>query len=217
MRGVILAVDLSKTSCRAAAGGRRAEGAGAPGLAAPGGMRAAEAAILAVARELGPVDEVIVGAAGALAAPNTARALGDALDGALRLGAIHEPHVIRVQASTALHGPEVLAGSTRLTAGTAQKVVLNALSTSVTIALGKAYGPRMVDMRATNAKLRRRAVRIVRDAAGVDEQAATAALAAAGGHAKTAIVALLAGVDAAEAALRLERARGHVRDALGWT
>ena len=69
-----------------------------------------------------------------------------------------------------LTGPEVLAGSTRLTAGTAQKVVLNALSTSVMIALGKAYGPRMVDVRPTNAKLRRRAVRIVRDAAGVDEE-----------------------------------------------
>jgi N-acetylmuramic acid 6-phosphate etherase len=116
-----------------------------------------------------------------------------------------------------LTGPEVLAGSTRLTAGTAQKVVLNALSTSVMIALGKAYGPRMVDVRATNEKLRRRAVRIVRDAAGVDEEAAAAALAAAGGHAKTAIVALLAGVDAAEAAVRLDRARGRVRDALGGT
>ena len=100
-----------------------------------------------------------------------------------------------------LTGPEVLAGSTRLTAGTAQKVVLNALSTSVMIALGKAYGPRMVDVRPTSAKLRRRAVRIVRDAAGVDEDAAAAALAAAGGHAKTAIVALLTGVDAAEAAI----------------
>jgi N-acetylmuramic acid 6-phosphate etherase len=569
---VILAVDLGKTSCRAAAGGRRAEGAGAPGLAAPGGVRAAEAAILAVARELGPVDEVIVGAAGALAAPDAAHALGDALlaslraervavtsdaviahagalngepgvvliagtgvvalaigadgvlrtadgwgpwlgdegggawigaaglgaalrahdgrgpsttlldaararfgapgtwpaqltgaaafasfapdvlaaegdaaalaivsaaaealaataraagdgpvamvgglagvevlrqqldlvaaagdalEGALRLGTIHEPHVIRVQAApealathgldalateavrpdlddldartigevvallvaaegeahgtvaaavpriaaaaeaiaarfecggrliyagagtpgrlgvldaaecgptfgtdlvrgviaggpaalteaiegaedafdpadladltaadalvgiTAsgrtpyvlgaleharaagaltvaivnnpgseasadlvielLTGPEVLAGSTRLTAGTAQKVVLNALSTSVMIALGKAYGPRMVDVRPTSAKLRRRAVRIVRDAAGVDEEAAAAALAAAGGHAKTAIVALLAGVDAAEAAVRLDRVRGRVRDALGGT
>ncbi len=566
---MILAVDLGKTFCRAAAAGRRAEGAGAPGLAAPGGVRAAEAAILTVAREFGPVDEVIVGAAGAFAAPDAARALGhalltslrvehvavtsdaviahagalngepgvvlivgtgvvalaidadgalrradgwgpwlgdegggawigaaglraalrahdgrgpsttlldaararfgapetwpvqltgasvlgafapdvlaakndaaalaivsaaaealaataravgngpvamvgglagvqalrerldlvpaagDALDGALRLGAIHEPHVIRVQAAAKavaphgldalategvrpdlydldaraigevvallvaaegeahgavaaavpriaaaaeaiaarlkcggrliyagagtpgrlgvldaaecgptfgtdlvrgviaggpaalteaiegaedafdpadladltaadalvgitasgrtpyvlgalaharaagaltvaivnnpgseavadlvielLTGPEVLAGSTRLTAGTAQKVVLNALSTSVMIALGKAYGPRMVDLRLTNAKVRRRAVRIVRDAAGVDEEAAAAALAAAGGHAKTAIVALLAGVDAAEAAARLERAGGHVRDAL---
>ncbi|MEB4210098.1 N-acetylmuramic acid 6-phosphate etherase [Mycobacterium sp. 94-17] len=113
-----------------------------------------------------------------------------------------------------LTGPEVLAGSTRLTAGTAQKVVLNALSTSVMIALGKAYGPRMVDVRATNAKVRRRAVRIVRDVAGVDEKTATAALAAAGGHAKTAIVALRAGIDATEAAARLDRARGRVRDAL---
>nr|WP_082995837.1 N-acetylmuramic acid 6-phosphate etherase [Mycobacterium alsense] len=113
-----------------------------------------------------------------------------------------------------LTGPEVLAGSTRLTAGTAQKVALNALSTSVMIALGKAYGPRMVDVRATNAKLRRRAVRIVRDAAGVDEKTAADALAAAGGHAKTAIVALLASIDAAEAAVRLDRARGHLRDAL---
>lgn len=116
-----------------------------------------------------------------------------------------------------LTGPEVLAGSTRLTAGTAQKVVLNALSTSVMIALGKAYGPRMVDVRATNAKVRRRAVRIVRDAAGVDEETAAVALAAAAGHAKTAIVALLAGVDATEAADRLDRARGRVRDALGGT
>lgn len=567
MGAVILAVDLGKMSCRAAAGGRRVEGEGAPGLAAPGGVRAAVAAILSVARQLGPVDEVIVGAAGALAAPGAARALGDAvlaslgvervavtsdaviahagalagkpgvvliagtgvvalaigadgalriadgwgpwlgdegggawigaaglraalrahdgrgpsttlldaararfgapqtwaaqltgaaalasfapdvlaaegdaaavgivkvaaealaataravgdgpvamvgglagvkalrerldlvpaasdaLDGALRLGVIHEPHVIRVQAATTgrgldalateavrpdlddldarpigeivallvaaegeahaavaaavpgismaaesiaarlerggrliyagagtpgrlgvldaaecgptfgtdlvrgviaggpaalteavegaedafdpadlanltatdalvgitasgrtpyvvgalsharaagaltvaivnnagseasadvvielLTGPEVLAGSTRLTAGTAQKVVLNALSTSVMIALGKAYGPRMVDVRATNTKLRRRAVRIVRDAAGVDEEVAIAALAAAGGRVKTAIVALLAGVDAVEAARRLDVARGRVRDALG--
>ncbi|GFG63919.1 hypothetical protein MKUB_14090 [Mycobacterium kubicae] len=113
-----------------------------------------------------------------------------------------------------LTGPEVLAGSTRLTAGTCQKVVLNAISTSVMIALGKAYGPRMVDVRATNAKLRRRTVRIVRDAAGVDEETAARALAAADGHAKTAIVALLAGVDAAEAAARLDRVHGRVRDAL---
>jgi N-acetylmuramic acid 6-phosphate etherase len=114
-------------------------------------------------------------------------------------------------------GPEVLAGSTRLNAGTAQKVTLNALSTSVMIRLGKTYGAQMVDVRATNAKLRRRAVRIVRDAAGVDEESAIAALAAAGGHAKTAIVALLAGVDVTEAAARLDRACGRVREAVGMT
>jgi N-acetylmuramic acid 6-phosphate (MurNAc-6-P) etherase len=113
-----------------------------------------------------------------------------------------------------LTGPEVLAGSTRLTAGTAQKVVLNALSTSVMIALGKAFGPWMVDVRVTNEKVRRRAVRIVRDAAGVDEGVAAAALDAAGGHAKTAIVALLANVDATEAAIRLHRAGGRLRGAL---
>ncbi len=76
---VTLAVDLGKTYCRAAAHGRRAVGAGAPGLAASGGVRAAESAILTVARELAPVDEVIVGAAGALSAPAAARALGEAL------------------------------------------------------------------------------------------------------------------------------------------
>ncbi|MGA9492024.1 MAG: BadF/BadG/BcrA/BcrD ATPase family protein, partial [Mycobacterium sp.] len=81
---MILAVDLGKTSCRAAAAGRKAEGAGAPGLATPDGVRAAETAIVAVAHGLGPVDEVIVGAAGALAAPDAARALGDALLRSLR-------------------------------------------------------------------------------------------------------------------------------------
>ncbi|OBJ59951.1 hypothetical protein A9W94_14300 [Mycobacterium asiaticum] len=113
-----------------------------------------------------------------------------------------------------LTGPEVLAGSTRLTAGTVQKIVLNAISTSVMVALGKVYGPRMVDVRATNVKLRRRTMRIVRDAAGVDEQTAAAALAAADGHAKTAIVALLAGIDAEQAALRLDETNGRVREAV---
>jgi N-acetylmuramic acid 6-phosphate etherase len=73
---MILAVDLGKTSCRAAAAGRRAEGAGAPGLATPNGVRAAEAAIVAVARQFGPVDEVIVGAAGAFAAPDAGGGVG---------------------------------------------------------------------------------------------------------------------------------------------
>jgi hypothetical protein len=61
MAAVILAVDLGKTCCRAAARGRRVEGPGAPGLAAAGGLRPVESAILAAARELGPIDEVIVG------------------------------------------------------------------------------------------------------------------------------------------------------------
>ncbi|BDB41136.1 hypothetical protein IWGMT90018_15820 [Mycobacterium kiyosense] len=136
--------------------------------------------------------------------------------GALTVAIVNNAHSEAVADITIelLTGPEVLAGSTRLTAGTAQKVVLNTLSTAVMIVLGKAYGPWMVDVRATNAKLRRRMVRIVRDAAGVDEEAAAAALAAADGHAKTAIVALLTGTDPAEAAARLDRARGRVRDAV---
>jgi N-acetylmuramic acid 6-phosphate etherase len=82
---MILAVDLGKTSCRAAAGGRRAEGVGAPGLAAPDGVRAAQAEILAVASDLGPFDEVIVRAAGARRAPYAVRALADALLTSLRV------------------------------------------------------------------------------------------------------------------------------------
>lgn len=111
-------------------------------------------------------------------------------------------------------GAEVLAGSTRLTAGTTQKIALNAFSTAVMIGLGKAYGPWMVDVRATNEKLRRRAVRIVAAAAQVDDATAQQALDAAGGHAKTAVVALAAGVSAEQARERLARSGGHVRRAI---
>ncbi len=113
-----------------------------------------------------------------------------------------------------LTGAEVVAGSTRLSAGTTQKIALNALSTAAMIALGKTYGARMVDVRASNAKLRRRARRIVCEVTGAPPEAAEAALAASAGRVKPAIVALLAGVDAAEADRRLARAGGRVRDAL---
>jgi N-acetylmuramic acid 6-phosphate etherase len=113
-----------------------------------------------------------------------------------------------------LTGPEVVAGSTRLTAGTTQKVALNTLSTAVMVALGKTYGARMVDVRASNEKLRRRALRMVRDITGAAEPEAAAALAAAGGRVKPAVVALLAGVDAAAADRLLADASGRVRDAI---
>ncbi len=71
-----------------------------------------------------------------------------------------------------LTGPELVAGSTRMTAGTTQKIALNALSTAVMIGLGKTYGPRMVDVRATNEKLRRRALRIVQGITGTPADAA---------------------------------------------
>ncbi len=113
-----------------------------------------------------------------------------------------------------LTGPEVVAGSTRLTAATAQKVTLNAISTTAMVRLGKTYGARMVDLVASNQKLRRRAARMVGEVTGADEATATAALDASGWRTKPAIVALLAGVEVPEALERLEVAGGRVRDAL---
>jgi len=111
-------------------------------------------------------------------------------------------------------GPEVIGGSTRLKAGTAQKMVLNMLSTGAMILLGKTYGNLMVDMQPTNGKLRRRAVAIVREATGLREPAAEALLHAADGEVKTAIVAALASVDPVAARERLAVAGGVVRTAL---
>jgi N-acetylmuramic acid 6-phosphate etherase len=109
----------------------------------------------------------------------------------------------------------VIAGSTRLKAGTAQKVVLNLFSTISMVRVGKTFGNLMVDVRATNVKLRDRARRIVADATGVDAEAAAQALDTAGGDVKVAIVMLLTGVDAAEAGSRLDAHGGVVRAALG--
>ena len=111
-------------------------------------------------------------------------------------------------------GPEVVAGSTRLKAGTAQKLVLNSISTLSMIRLGKTYGDLMVDVASTNEKLRARARRAVSLATGAGDDAADAALATAGGDAKVAIVSLLGDVDAETARARLEQAGGNVRRAL---
>jgi N-acetylmuramic acid 6-phosphate etherase len=115
------------------------------------------------------------------------------------------------------NGPEVLTGSTRLKAGTSQKLVLNMISTATMVGLGKVYRNLMVDVRPTNEKLLARAVRIVRDATGCDEPTARAALAAADQHAKTAIVAILCGLDADQARERLVAADGFVRTAVTGT
>lgn len=111
-------------------------------------------------------------------------------------------------------GPEVISGSTRLKAGTAQKLVLNMLSTGTMIRLGKTYSNLMIDMQPTNDKLRRRAVGIVREATGLPEPAAEALLHASDNEVKTAIVAARAGVDPAAARARLAAANGVVRIAL---
>ena len=112
-------------------------------------------------------------------------------------------------------GPEVLSGSTRLKAGTAQKMILNMLSTGVMVRLGKTYGNLMVDVKPTNQKLRARAVRILQQAAAIDEKRAEELLATCDGEVKTAIVAARLGCNVGEARLALERAGGMVRQALG--
>ena len=114
-------------------------------------------------------------------------------------------------------GPEVITGSTRLKAGTAQKMVLNMLSTAVMVKLGKTYGNLMVDVRATNAKLTARVRRIVREVAKVDESAADEAVHQANGSAKVAIVMLLGRLPVEEAKLRLRAAKGSVHRALEQT
>lgn len=111
-------------------------------------------------------------------------------------------------------GPEALAGSTRLKAGTATKVVLNAVTTGAMVLLGKVHGNLMVDVAPTNRKLRDRAKRIVREIAGVADDAAAAALEAAGGHVKPAVLVARLGLTPAEARARLEKAQGFLRRAL---
>ncbi|WP_103516402.1 N-acetylmuramic acid 6-phosphate etherase [Streptomyces sp. SM10] len=111
-------------------------------------------------------------------------------------------------------GPELLTGSTRLKAGTAQKLVLNMLSTITMIRLGKTYGNLMVDVRASNEKLRARSRRIVSLATGASDPEIEAALAATDGEVKNAILAILGGVDGPTAATLLTDSRGHLRAAL---
>lgn len=110
-------------------------------------------------------------------------------------------------------GPEVISGSTRLAAGTAQKAVLNLFSTALMLRLGRVYHGQMVDMQARNAKLRRRSVRMLQDLTDRSEAECVQALAEAEGHVKTAVL-LLHGLDRNGAAAALARHAGHLRPAL---
>ncbi|QWF81395.1 N-acetylmuramic acid 6-phosphate etherase [Amycolatopsis sp. CA-230715] len=111
-------------------------------------------------------------------------------------------------------GPEAIAGSTRMKAGTAQKIVLTAFSTATMIRLGRTYSNLMVSMRATNAKLRGRTLRILREATGMSPQDCSDALEAADGDLKVALVHLLGGVAVGKAKDALAETDGHVRNAL---
>ena len=111
-------------------------------------------------------------------------------------------------------GPECVTGSTRLKAGTCQKLILNMISTATMVGCGKAYQNLMVDVMQTNEKLVVRAQNIVMEATGCDRETATEKIAIAGGSAKTAITMILADCDLEEAQARLAKAKGHVREAI---
>ena len=141
--------------------------------------------------------------------------------GALSIGVSNNPGsplMLRAEVAIALDtGPEVISGSTRLKAGTAQKITLNTLSSAIMVRLGKVYGNLMVDLQVSNAKLRRRALRLTMLASGAREAEAEVALNAADGRVKTAVVMLRLGLDAPGAEAALELGGGSVRAALKGT
>jgi N-acetylmuramic acid 6-phosphate etherase len=163
--------------------------------------------------------DVVLGVSASGRTPYTLAAVGQASkDGALTIGlaclrdselAGHVELAIEVEV-----GPEVIAGSTRMKAGTAQKLVLNTISTITMVRLGKTFGNLMVDVQASNDKLRARARRAVAIATAAPEHEVAEAIAAAEGDTKVAIVSLLAGVDAQTARARLTAASGVIREAV---
>ncbi|WP_404436245.1 N-acetylmuramic acid 6-phosphate etherase [Microbacterium aerolatum] len=168
--------------------------------------------------KIGPLDTVI-GIASSGRTPFVVAAVRRARDrGALSIGLSCNADTIL--SATAEHGievevgPEVLSGSTRLKSGTAQKLVLNMFSTIVMVRQGKAYGNLMVDLKATNHKLRERAIRMVQTITGADRSAAEAALMTTGFDVKLASITLVRGEDARAAQARLAHAHGRLRAAL---
>lgn len=164
-------------------------------------------------------DDVVVGIA---ASGRTPYVLG-ALEYARSLGcttaaiACNKNSVVGLAADIAIEaqvGPEVLTGSTRLKAGTAQKMILNMISTGAMVRIGKAYHNLMVDVVQSNEKLQTRAENIVMEATGVDRAEARTAIDAAGGKVKLAITMILTGKEADQAQQLLEQAGGRVRDAI---
>jgi N-acetylmuramic acid 6-phosphate etherase len=170
------------------------------------------------AADVGPLDVVLLLAASggtpyALGAAEAARARG-----ALTVGFANNPGAPLLAAcemGVLLDtGPEVISGSTRLKAGTAQKIALNTFSSAVMVKLHKVYGNLMVDVRASNAKLVKRALRLTMLASGADEAAASAALASSDSSVKLSIVMLKAGLGAEAAQARLDAAGGSIEAAL---
>jgi len=177
-----------------------------------------EAARAAVADAEIDGNDVVIGVSASWRTPFVAAALAAARErGAVTVAMVCTAAAPAARDATVvielLTGPEVLAGSTRLAAGTAQKVALNTLSTAAMVRTGGTYGGWMVGIRPTNAKLRRRAVRIVRDATGLAEEVAAELLSASAGDVRTALVSGLTGLDPSAARERLA-ATGSVRAAV---
>jgi N-acetylmuramic acid 6-phosphate etherase len=196
-----------------------AGGAAALARAVEGAEDDEEAGIARIAElDAGPHD-VVVALSASGATPFTCAALEEAGRRGCRGVAVTAHPSSRLAAAAAIPiivavGDEVVDGSTRMKAGTAQKLVCNAISTAAFIRLGRVWGNRMVAVQAGNAKLRRRALAIVEALAGVEAEAARALLEAAGGDLPTALVMGKAGVDRAAAAECLRRAHGNVPEAL---
>jgi N-acetylmuramic acid 6-phosphate etherase len=187
--------------------------------AVEGAEDSADLAAADIAAQRLVADDVVIGLAASGATPYVLACLAHARTaGALTIGIANSPgapllaaadHAILVHT-----GAEPIAGSTRLKAGTSQKVVLNLLSTTIMLRLGRVWRGQMVDMVARNEKLRRRAVRMVRTLTGCDDEAARGALARAGGRTKLAVL-LLDGASVEEGLVRLTKAGGNLGVALG--
>lgn len=178
-----------------------------------------DAAVAAVTAAALGVDDVLVAVAASGRTPYTRAAVASArAAGALTIAIANNPAApLLADAEHAIAldtGAEVVAGSTRMQAGTAQKAALNILSTAMMLRLGLVYRGRMVAMRATNAKLRARAVAMVADLAGVDAGAAQVALLATAWSVRAAVL-VAGGATREEAQARLDRASGNLRQALG--
>jgi len=196
------------------AGGKAAEGGAVEGTEDD----AAAGAAAMAADGIGPADAV-VGLAASGRTPFVVAAIQEARRrGALTVGlSCNTGTVLSAAAEYRIEvavGPEVVAGSTRLKSGTAQKFVLNMISTISMVRLGKVYRNYMVDMRVANSKLAARAVRMIREITGAGPEEAEAALTAAGNRVKTAVVMIELGVGPDEADARLERAEGRLAAAL---
>lgn len=166
---------------------------------------------------VGPLD-VVIGVAASGRTPYTVAAVeAGRAAGALTIGIANNQGApllaVAEHALLAETGSELVAGSTRMKAGTAQKAVLNLFSTATMLRCGRVYRGLMVDMRISNIKLQRRAAAMVRDLAGVDEAAAQAALDAAGRDIKAAVL-IAGGASVDEARERLVAAKGNLRSAL---